>query len=65
MASEPADDGDLVDDDDAREAAARDAAERWGQVVVLKGARTVIAAPDGRAARAPFENPALASGGHG
>ena len=61
----PADDGDLVDDDDAREAAARDAADRWAQVVVLKGARTVIAAPDGRAARAPFENPALASGGTG
>ncbi len=60
-----ADDGDLVDDDDARETAARDAAERWGQVVVLKGARTVVAAPDGRAARAPFENPALASGGTG
>ena len=39
--------------------------QRWGQVVVLKGARTVVAAPDGRAARAPFENPALASGGTG
>ncbi len=62
---EPDADGDLADDDDAREAAARDAAERWGQVVVLKGARTVVAAPDGRAARAPFENPALASGGTG
>ena len=37
----------------------------WGQVVVLKGARTVIAAPDGRVAVAPFENPALASGGTG
>ena len=32
---------------------------------MLKGARTVVAAPDGRAARAPFENPALASGGTG
>jgi NAD(P)H-hydrate repair Nnr-like enzyme with NAD(P)H-hydrate dehydratase domain len=32
---------------------------------VLKGARTVIAAPDGRLAVAPFENPALASGGTG
>jgi NAD(P)H-hydrate repair Nnr-like enzyme with NAD(P)H-hydrate dehydratase domain len=32
---------------------------------VLKGARTVIAAPDGTVAVAPFENPALASGGTG
>ena len=37
----------------------------WGQVVVLKGARTVIAAPDGAVAVAPFENPALATGGTG
>jgi ADP-dependent NAD(P)H-hydrate dehydratase / NAD(P)H-hydrate epimerase len=59
------DDGDLEDDDDARAAAARDAAETWRQVVVLKGARTVIAAPDGSLAVAPFENPALASGGTG
>jgi ADP-dependent NAD(P)H-hydrate dehydratase / NAD(P)H-hydrate epimerase len=58
-------DGDLLDDDDARAAAATDAARRWGQVVVLKGARTVIAAPDGRLARAPFENPAMATGGTG
>jgi NAD(P)H-hydrate epimerase len=58
-------DGDLVEDDAAREAAARAAAASWGQVVVLKGARTVVAAPDGRAACAPFENPALATGGTG
>ena len=58
-------DGDLLADDAARAAAAGDAARRWGQVVVLKGARTVIAAPDGRLARATFENPALASGGTG
>ena len=62
---EPETDGDLGADDDAREAAARDAAERWGQVVVLKGAFTVVAGPDGRAARAPFENPGLATGGTG
>jgi hydroxyethylthiazole kinase-like uncharacterized protein yjeF len=60
-----ASDGDLVDDDEARAAAASDAAETWGQVVVLKGARTVVAEPDGRIATAPFENPALASGGTG
>ncbi len=59
------DEGDLVEDDEARVAAARDAAGTWRQVVVLKGARTVIAAPDGSVAVAPFENPALASGGTG
>ena len=34
-----------IDDDAARAEAARDAATTWGQVVVLKGAKTVIAAP--------------------
>ena len=62
---ETGDDGDLVGDDAARATAARDAATTWGQVVVLKGAKTVIAAPDGAVAVAPFENPALASGGTG
>ena len=62
---DPAADGDLVDDDEARVAAARDAATAWHQVVVLKGARTVIAAPDGDVSIAPFENAALASGGTG
>jgi NAD(P)H-hydrate epimerase len=32
---------------------------------VLKGARTVIASPDGEVVVATFENPALASGGTG
>jgi NAD(P)H-hydrate epimerase len=62
---DPGTDGDLVDDDEARVAAARDAAAIWHQVVVLKGARTIIASPDGDVAIAPFENPALASGGTG
>ncbi len=62
---DPEADGDLGADDDARVAAAKDAATSWGQVVVLKGARTVIAAPDGEVAIAPFENPALATGGTG
>jgi ADP-dependent NAD(P)H-hydrate dehydratase / NAD(P)H-hydrate epimerase len=62
---QPADDGDLEGDDDARLAASLDAAATWGSVVVLKGARTIIAAPDGSAAIAPFENPALATGGTG
>jgi NAD(P)H-hydrate epimerase len=62
---EPDADGDLAADDAARVAAAKDAAQGWDQVVVLKGARTVIAEPGGRVAVAPFENPALASGGTG
>ena len=62
---QPADEGDPEGDDAARLAAALDAAATWGSVVVLKGARTIIAAPDGDAAIAPFENPALATGGTG
>jgi len=62
---DPEADGDLAADDAARATAARDAAATWRQVVVLKGAKTVIAAPDGRVAVAPFENPALGSGGTG
>lgn len=62
---DPEADGDLAADDGARVAAATDAAAGWRQVVVLKGARTVIAAPHGDVAVAPFENPALASGGTG
>ena len=61
----PDGDGDLLGDDAARATAALDAARQWGQVVVLKGARTVVAAPDGRLARATFENPAMATGGTG
>jgi len=44
---------------------AADCAREWGKTVVLKGAHTVVAAPDGRAALSPFANPALASGGTG
>ena len=62
---DPETDGDLAADDDARVAAVRDASAAWRQCVVLKGARTVIATPDGEVAIAPFENPALASGGTG
>ena len=58
-------DGDLSGDDEARRTAALAAAQAWNQVVVLKGAKTVIAEPDGTVTVAPFENPALASGGTG
>lgn len=40
-------------------------ANAWNSVVVLKGAFTVIAAPDGRTMLLPFANPALASAGTG
>ncbi len=40
-------------------------AGEWGATVVLKGANTVVAAPDGRARLSPFANPGLASGGTG
>lgn len=62
---DPAEDGDLNGDDEARVRAASAAAVEWRQVVVLKGANTVIAAPDGATAMAPFENPAMATGGTG
>lgn len=48
-----------------RIAAARAAAVRYGCVVVLKGAHTVVAAPTGRTAVAPFANPLLATAGSG
>ncbi|MGQ9567046.1 MAG: bifunctional ADP-dependent NAD(P)H-hydrate dehydratase/NAD(P)H-hydrate epimerase [Anaerolineae bacterium] len=49
----------------ARWRVASEAAREWNQVVVLKGAFTVIAAPDGRLAVNPFANPALATAGSG
>jgi ADP-dependent NAD(P)H-hydrate dehydratase / NAD(P)H-hydrate epimerase len=62
---DPAADGDISADDEARATAARAAAVEWGQVIVLKGARTVVAAPGGETSIATFENPAMASGGTG
>ena len=40
-------------------------AARWGSVVALKGAFTVIATPGGMCRVSPFTNPGLASGGTG
>jgi len=47
-----------------RVAAAREARERWGVIVVLKGSPTVVAAP-GSAALNLTGNPGLATGGSG
>ena len=48
-----------------RISAARRAAAEWGVTVLLKGAYTVAAAPDGRVRVLPFANPALATAGTG
>jgi hydroxyethylthiazole kinase-like uncharacterized protein yjeF len=45
--------------------AARKFAAAWRKTVVLKGAFTVIAAPDGHCRVSPFANPGLASAGTG
>jgi NAD(P)H-hydrate epimerase len=45
--------------------AARRAAREWGAIIVLKGAHTVVAHPDGRLSEDPHEVPALATGGTG
>jgi NAD(P)H-hydrate epimerase len=44
---------------------ARKYAAEWGAVVVLKGAFTVVAAPDGRTTVQPFATAALARAGTG
>ncbi|KAF0108640.1 MAG: hypothetical protein FD146_526 [Anaerolineaceae bacterium] len=48
-----------------RLAVAKKYAAEWGHVVVLKGAFTVVAAPDGRTATIPVATPALARAGSG
>jgi NAD(P)H-hydrate epimerase len=40
-------------------------AARWGHVVVLKGAYSVVASPEGRVTLLPFANPAMATAGSG
>jgi hydroxyethylthiazole kinase-like uncharacterized protein yjeF len=52
-------------DDEARADAAGTASVRWGQLVVLKGARTVIATPDGELLRSDVATPSLATAGSG
>jgi NAD(P)H-hydrate epimerase len=55
----------LADDDDARVASASSAASAWGQVVVLKGAHTVVAGPDGMVLRSEIATASLATAGSG
>jgi NAD(P)H-hydrate epimerase len=52
-------------DEDGRIERAVAASRRFGAIVVLKGARTVVAGPDGTAAIGGAPNPALATGGTG
>lgn len=53
------------DSDAARSLAANGAALLWGQVVVLKGANTIVAGPDGALLRSDVASPALATAGTG
>ena len=53
------------DDDEGRATAAVEAAGRWKAVVVLKGAHSVVAAPDGEVLASAIETPALATAGSG
>jgi NAD(P)H-hydrate epimerase len=48
-----------------REGVAQRMAAKWNAVVVLKGALTVVASPEGRVMVLPFANPALATAGSG
>ena len=45
--------------------AVREAAAKWKQIVVLKGAGTLVAEPQGKIYVSPFSNPALATAGTG
>jgi NAD(P)H-hydrate epimerase len=48
-----------------RYAAVRELAKRYGAVVVLKGAGSLVADPQGRVAVCPWGNPGMATGGMG
>lgn len=58
--------GNTIDEVQAdRAKSARNAATQWKQLVVLKGAATVVASPEGEVFISPFRNPALATAGTG
>ena len=48
-----------------RMAVAKASATQWNQTLLLKGAHSIVASPDGRQCILPFANPALAAGGTG
>ena len=48
-----------------RIAVARRSAASWNKTVILKGAFTVVAAPDGNSMLSPYSNPGLATAGTG
>ncbi len=48
-----------------RFAIALESASQWRKTVILKGAYTIVAAPNGRAMVSPFSNPGLATAGTG
>ncbi|MHB1418727.1 MAG: NAD(P)H-hydrate dehydratase [Bacillota bacterium] len=50
---------------DNRLKVAEDAARQWGTITVLKGARTIVALPDGRTFVNTSGNPGMATGGTG
>jgi len=56
---------DIADIQADRLALARRYAADWGVVVLLKGAPSIVAAPDGRARINAYTNPGLATGGTG
>ncbi len=55
----------IKDIESNRFALAIKAAREWNKVVILKGAYSVVASPDGTAMVSPFANPGLASAGTG
>ncbi|MGD2144237.1 MAG: NAD(P)H-hydrate dehydratase [Anaerolineae bacterium] len=57
--------GSVAEVEEDRVAIARSKAADWGQVLVLKGAHTVVAEPEGRIVVQPFANPGLATAGTG